>query len=69
MPTMIYSRGIWIIVALITAISAWILGIKMKRRIKRALGITVDNEVELTSLNTWMHVEDVEEQRKGGKMS
>ena len=69
MPRMIYSRGIWIIVALITAISAWILGIKMKRKIKRALGITVDNEVELTSLNTWMRVEDVEEQRKGGKMS
>jgi len=28
----------------------------------------VENEVELTSLNTWMKVEDEEELRQGGKL-
>ena len=41
----------------------------MRHRIKRALGINVDNEMELTSLNTWMEVEDAEEREKGGKLS
>lgn len=51
-------------VILVVAISTWILGIRMRRRIKRALGTDVQNEMELTSLKTWMKVEDAEE-RKG----
>jgi hypothetical protein len=46
---------------IITAISSWFLGVKLHRRIRREIGHDVDNEVELTSLNTWMKVEDVEE--------
>jgi hypothetical protein len=51
------------------AISAWILGKRMRHRIKRALGKTVDSEVELTSLSTWIRVEEKEEQDRGGKSS
>ena len=51
-------------VILVVVISTWILGIRMRRRIKRALGTDVQNEMELTSLKTWMKVEDAEE-RKG----
>jgi hypothetical protein len=58
-----------IIVGTVTAVSTWILGVRMRRRIKRALGKAVDNEVELTSLNTWMEVEDEEERSRGGKLS
>ena len=56
-------------IAIATAIWAWILGLKMRHRIKRAPGIKVDNEVELTSLETWMKVENAEERSKGGKLS
>jgi len=51
---------------IVTTISSWILGVKLHRRIRREIGHDVDNEVELTSLNTWMKVEDTEErdQRK-----
>jgi hypothetical protein len=40
----------------------------MRRRIKRTLGIKASNEMELTSLKTWMDVEDVEEKNRGGKL-
>ena len=56
-------------VILITVLSTWILGVRMRRRIKRALGQSVNNEMELTSLNIWMKVEDAEERNRGGNMS
>ncbi|MCU1298640.1 MAG: hypothetical protein JWO91_2918 [Acidobacteriaceae bacterium] len=40
----------------------------MRRRIKRVLGVDVQSESELTSINTWMKVEDAEERSKGGKL-
>jgi hypothetical protein len=58
-----------LIVILVMAISTWILGIRMRRRIKRALGADVQNDVELTSLKTWMNAEDAEERNRGGKLS
>ena len=53
---------------LVTSLWAWILGIRMRRRIRRALGRDVENESELTSLNTWIKVEDEEERQRGGKL-
>ena len=53
---------------LVTSLWAWILGVRMRRRIRRALGKNVENEAELTSLNTWMKVEDEEERGRGGKL-
>jgi hypothetical protein len=58
-----------LIVLLVTAMSTWIMGVRMRRRIKRALGRSVDSEADLTSLNTWMQVEDEEERQRGGKLS
>ncbi len=58
-----------IVTILVGTITVWVLGVRMRHRIKRALGINVHNEEELTSLNTWMKVEDVEEKKKGGKLS
>jgi hypothetical protein len=57
---LIYGVG----VTTVTAVSSWILGRKLHRRIRRALGKDVEDETELTSLDTWMKVEDREEQKE-----
>ena len=57
-----------LVVITVTTITSWILGVRMRRRIKRALGITPTNEMELTSLKTWMNVENAEEKNRGGKL-
>jgi len=57
-----------LVVIAVTTIASWILGVRMRRRIKRALGITPGNEMELTSLKTWMNVENAEEKNRGGKL-
>ena len=57
-----------LVVIAVTTITSWILGVRMRRRIKRTLGITPTNEMELTSLKTWMNVENVEERNRGGKL-
>jgi hypothetical protein len=66
MPYVHGKAIVGLVVVASTAISAWILGIRMRRRIRHALGINVESESELTSLNTWMRVEDAEERSKGG---
>ena len=38
-------------IAVIT-VTSWILGVRMRRRIKKSLNIAVNNEIELTSLKT-----------------
>jgi hypothetical protein len=60
---------IGLVMIMVTAITSWILGVRMRRRIKRNLGIDVTNEMELTSLKTWMDVENAEEKNRGGKLS
>ena len=51
------------LVMLLTGISALIARRQMRKRIERATGIKVKNESQLTSLNTWMAVEEREESR------
>jgi len=53
---------------IVTAVHAWITGARMRRRIKRTLGIRVKNEMELTSLKTWMAVENEDEKNRGGRL-
>ncbi len=48
-----------IVVIVFTTISAWIMGIRMRRRARRALAHKVSDR-ELTSINMWMKVEDAE---------
>jgi hypothetical protein len=57
-----------LVVIVVSTITSWILGVRMRRRIKKTLGITPTNEMELTSLKTWMNVENVEEKNRGGKL-
>ena len=67
-----YFKGkvlVGLTVIVVTTIASWILGIRMRRRIRRALGVEVRNEMELTSLKTWMKVEDVEEGSRGGRLN
>lgn len=49
-----------------TVISSWFLGMRMRRRMRRALGADADSELELTSLNAWMKVEDAEAKARYG---
>ncbi|MGE0405358.1 MAG: hypothetical protein AB7O65_03590 [Candidatus Korobacteraceae bacterium] len=53
---LIYLTGI-----LVTIVTAWILSIRMRRRMQRALGKEPRTEMELTSLTTWMEVHEVED--------
>jgi hypothetical protein len=47
------------LVIIVSAISTWIIGLKMRRRIKRDLGRKA-TETDLTSLDIWMQVDDKE---------
>ena len=51
------------LIVIVSAVSTWIVGVKMRRRIRRDLGRKA-TETDLTSLDTWMEV-DEEEQRNG----
>jgi hypothetical protein len=57
-----------LLVGTVIAIKGWILGIAMRRRARKALDRELTN-TELTSLTTWMNVEDAEDRRRGGKIS
>ena len=59
------GRLVVLIILLLGSISTWIVGVRMRRRIRRALGKKVQSEVELTSLSTWMKVKDEEEHNRG----
>jgi hypothetical protein len=48
--------------ALFTTIASWIIGIRMRRRIKRDLGRET-KEADLSSIDTWMKVDEVEEKK------
>ena len=48
--------------ALFTMIASWIIGIRMRRRIKRDLGRGA-KEADLSSIDTWMKVDEVEEKK------
>ncbi len=61
------GRLLWMVVIVVTTVTAWIAAFRMRRRIKRALGSRA-TEVELTSISTWMKVEQAEERNRGGKL-
>ena len=54
------------IVAIVSIISAWIIGNHMRRRVKKDLGRAAD-EGDLTSIETWMKVDEVEEKKNPGR--
>lgn len=66
MPVQIKAL-ILLVMAVVTTVSAWITGVRMRGRIRRSLGIKA-TDVELTSLATWMKVDQEEERTRGGKL-
>jgi hypothetical protein len=54
------------IFTVVTTIAAVITAFRMRRRIGRAIGRKV-TETELTSLNTWMNVDEAEQATETGK--
>ena len=54
------TEGILII---ISVVSAWITGVRMRRKIRKDLGRKA-TDADLTSIDTWMKVDEVEEQKK-----
>jgi len=67
---MYYGRGIDLVIALViaavTAISTWIIGIRMKRKIRKDLGRKA-TDADLSSIAAWMKVEEVEEKKERTK--
>ena len=57
-----------LMVVMVETISAWITAAGLRRRIRRVLQRDV-TELELTSLTTWMKVDEEEEKSRGGKIS
>jgi len=57
---------ILIIVVAFSVISTWVVGIQMRRKIKKDLGRKATDS-DLTSIDTWMKVEEVEEKNAKDK--
>jgi hypothetical protein len=51
-------------VIVVSAISGWIIGVRLRRRARRALGREL-MDTELTSFMTWMSVDEAEEHHLG----
>jgi len=49
-----------LVVIIFTVVSGWIMGVRMRRRARRALGRRV-SDGELLSINTWMEVQQAEQ--------
>jgi hypothetical protein len=55
---------IYLVIGLVITISGWITTYRLRKRMRLALGRDVTS-AELTSISTWMEVEDQEERRRG----
>ena len=51
------------VLIIITVVSSWITGIRMRRKISKDLGRKA-TEADLTSIATWMDVDEAEERKK-----
>jgi hypothetical protein len=61
------AADLYVLVSIIAgALSTWILGIKMRRKIRRDLGRKA-TDADLTSLETWMKIEDVKRRNNQNK--
>jgi len=53
-------------VILFTTITSWIIGIRMRRKIKSDLGRKV-HDGDLSSIDTWMKVDEIEQKKHPGQ--
>jgi len=51
------------VIVIISVVSAWITGLRMRRKIRQDLGRKA-TDADLTSIDTWMKVDEVEQQKK-----
>jgi hypothetical protein len=59
----------WVILAVfiaVTSVAAWVVALRSRRRIGRALGKKASDR-DLTSLATWMKVDEAEQGNKGNR--
>jgi hypothetical protein len=67
--TSMHLHGAWnrwdtdCVLIIITVVSSWITGIRMRRKISKDLGRKA-TEADLTSIATWMDVDEAEERKK-----
>ena len=60
-------RGVIALVYIVaTTIYGWILAFRMRRRLKRSLGIDA-SDLQLTSITTWMKADEMEKQQEASK--
>jgi hypothetical protein len=68
---LLYGHPIFVTIVLIwvgiLGLSSWVVANRMRRRIKKDIGKTTD-EGDLTSLETWMKVDEVEEKKSPGQV-
>jgi hypothetical protein len=57
-------RDIVVLILIFTSISSWIIGVQMRRKIRRDLGRKATEE-DLTSIDAWMKVDEVEHPDEG----
>jgi hypothetical protein len=65
-PLTSVGRTETLLTLIFTSISNWITGIKMRRKIKEALGRKA-TDADLSSIDTWTKVNDVETKHEGTK--
>ena len=63
---MIERIGTLLAIIVITTLSAWITAFRMRRRVRKALGVQA-TETELTSTGTWMRVNQEEQRIESSK--
>jgi hypothetical protein len=51
----------------VTLVTAWIRKVRMRRRIRRTVGLKPGSESELTSLSLWMQVDGIEHEQEARK--
>jgi len=54
-----------VVILIVAAVTAWIADFRSRRRIRKALGRKA-KDGELTSINTWMEVEETEKRKPLG---
>jgi len=51
---------------IVTTVSSWVMAFRMRRRIRKSLGRKT-SDLELTSINTWMEVDEAEQRNRERK--
>ena len=68
-PMRLFIGLIIAVVSLVIAtVSAWIVGIRMRRRLRRDLGRKA-TDADLTSIDTWLEADEVEQRKRNKSLA